>query len=57
MKHFSCGDVVPGSAAVFIAPTDDELFTHIGDRALTGHGTSELSPELVTAAKQHTTAA
>jgi len=47
MKRFSCGDVVPGCDASFVASTDHELMVAIGDHASADHGLTELSDELV----------
>lgn len=47
MKQFSCGDVVPGCAATFVARTDDDILTAVARHAADDHGLVEIPPSLV----------
>ena len=53
MKQFSCGDVVPGCTARFTAETESELLQQVAAHAASGHGITEVSPELVAAVRTH----
>jgi predicted small metal-binding protein len=46
MKHFACGDVVPGCDARFAFTTDDEILTAVAEHARTAHGIPQVSAEL-----------
>jgi predicted small metal-binding protein len=48
MKQFACGDVVPGCDATFTCETDDEILALVGDHAVSDHGITDISDELVT---------
>ncbi|CAN5806305.1 hypothetical protein BH24ACT15_BH24ACT15_27140 [soil metagenome] len=45
MKHFSCGDVVPGCQATFTGSTDDDVMQQVVAHAEEDHGMSSLPPE------------
>ncbi len=47
MKQFACGDVVPGCAATFSRPTEDELLADVGAHAAAEHGMTEVPPEVL----------
>jgi predicted small metal-binding protein len=47
VKRFSCGDVVPGCAATWVASGDDEILALVAPHAAEVHGLTALSPELV----------
>lgn len=47
MKQFSCGDVVPGCAATFVAPTEDDILAQVAQHAAADHGLVEIPAELV----------
>ena len=47
MKAFSCGTLVPGCAATFEAPSEDELLEKIAAHARDEHGMDEVPPEVV----------
>ncbi|CAN5507425.1 hypothetical protein BH18ACT1_BH18ACT1_03690 [soil metagenome] len=47
MKQFACGDVVPGCAATFERPTEDELMTDIAQHAAAEHGMQDIPPAVV----------
>lgn len=46
MKHFACGDVVPGCGATFSDPSEDELVQKVSAHAEETHGISSLTPEM-----------
>jgi predicted small metal-binding protein len=46
MKHFACGDLVPGCTATFSGSSVDEILEHVARHARADHGTTEVSPEL-----------
>ena len=50
MKTFRCGDVVPGCDAIF-SGSASEIETAVGEHAVTGHGLTDLTPELVSAVR------
>jgi predicted small metal-binding protein len=47
MKHFSCGDVIPGCAATFTAASDDELLGGVAAHATAAHGLVEVPADVV----------
>lgn len=47
MKHFACGDVVPGCDARFAFPTEGELLSAVATHAREAHGMSEVPDALV----------
>ncbi|MGI8574827.1 MAG: DUF1059 domain-containing protein [Egibacteraceae bacterium] len=47
MKHFACGDVVPGCAATFSAPTQQGILEQVAGHARRDHGLTEVGDELV----------
>lgn len=51
MKAFACGDVVPGCDARWVCSTEDEILADVGAHALSAHGLTELSPDLVRAVR------
>jgi len=51
MKQFSCGDVVPGCAAVFSAPDTEGILVKVTEHALRDHGLTSIPPELLGAVK------
>ncbi len=51
MKQFACGDVVPGCAATFSRPTEDELLADVGAHAAAEHGMNEVPPEVLAQVK------
>ena len=57
MKEFSCGDVVHGCKAKFRARSEEEILAHVAEHARNDHGLTHVSPELVSAVKQHIHAA
>ena len=46
MKHFRCGDVVPGCSATF-AGTEDQIFSEIAVHAREVHGMPAVPDHLV----------
>lgn len=42
MKHFRCGDVIPGCTGIFEAPDEDAILTAVAAHAEQGHGISDL---------------
>ena len=54
MKHFRCGDVVPGCGETFTG-TEDDVMTQVGAHAASDHGITEVGPELVDAVRTHMT--
>jgi len=51
MKTFACGDVVPGCDARFTSPNEDGILSAVADHAASGHGLTEVTPELVAAVR------
>ena len=47
MKHFKCGDVVPGCQWVTRSDDDQQLMQEIGVHARDAHGMDEVPPEVV----------
>jgi predicted small metal-binding protein len=47
MKHFACGDVVPGCDAQFAFPTEEELLHAVAEHARAAHGIEHVPDELV----------
>lgn len=46
MKHFACGDVVPGCDATFQAPTQQGILEQVAAHARRDHGLTEISDDL-----------
>jgi predicted small metal-binding protein len=46
MKHFRCGDVVPGCTRTFTG-TDEDILTQVALHARQDHGLVEIPSELV----------
>jgi predicted small metal-binding protein len=55
MKHFACGDVIPGCAAVFSAPSVDLLMEAVSLHARQDHGVTDITPDLVATITSHIT--
>ena len=53
MKHFACGDVIPGCSATFSAVDENGIFTQVGSHAAADHGVTDVTPELVAAVRSH----
>jgi predicted small metal-binding protein len=51
MKHFACGDVVPGCTVEFDGQTDDDILSAVGGHAAADHQLATVSPELVDAVR------
>ncbi|RBY93882.1 hypothetical protein DQ244_00425 [Blastococcus sp. TBT05-19] len=51
MKHFACGDVIPGCDATFTAPDEGGIFAQVGPHAAHAHGVTEVTPELQAAVR------
>ncbi len=49
MKRFSCGDVVPGCDATFVAETEPAILEQVGEHARQDHDITDVSPELANA--------
>lgn len=47
MKHFACGDVVPGCTATFTGESTDDILRQVGAHARADHGMASMPPELV----------
>ncbi len=47
LKQFSCGDVVPGCADTFLAPTEQDILSAVAEHAGADHGLIEVPPSLV----------
>jgi predicted small metal-binding protein len=47
MKSFSCGLVVPGCMATFVAPTEDDIVSQVAVHAREDHGMADVPPEVV----------
>ena len=54
---FSCGDVMPGCAASFEAPSAEELLAQVGDHAGAAHGLTEVTPDVLRQVKANITGA
>ncbi len=52
MKKFSCGDVVPGCSAAFMAPTDDDILAQVARHASEDHGLASVPDEIVDAVRR-----
>lgn len=46
-----CGDVMPGCAARFEAPTEEALLGEVAGHAAAEHGVTEITPEVLGAVK------
>lgn len=57
MKHFACGDVVPGCDARFAYPSEGELLGAVAVHARDDHGLTEVPDELVAQVRAHITEA
>jgi predicted small metal-binding protein len=51
MKHFACGDVVPGCTAEFEGNTDEDILSLVGAHAVADHELATVPPELVGAVR------
>jgi predicted small metal-binding protein len=51
MKHFACGDVVPGCTAEFDGARDKDILAAVGAHAAAHHDLATVSPELVAAVR------
>lgn len=49
--NMSCGDVIPGCAAVFEADTESELLREISAHAEKDHGISEIDDDTLSTVK------
>ena len=47
MKQFSCGLVVPGCMATFVAPTEDQIVEQVAVHAREDHGMTAVPAEVV----------
>jgi predicted small metal-binding protein len=47
----SCGDVMPGCAARFVADSEDDLFAQVAPHAETAHGIVEFTPDIIEAVR------
>ncbi|MFQ1001959.1 DUF1059 domain-containing protein [Modestobacter sp. SSW1-42] len=47
MKHFSCGDIVPGCGITFTAADEDGILTQVTAHATADHGLTEVPPALI----------
>ena len=47
MKHFACGDVVPGCTATFQTETEEELLAQVAAHARDEHGIETVTDDLV----------
>lgn len=46
MKHFSCGDIVPGCGAMLSGSTEDEVMQQLAEHAKEAHGMSSMTPHM-----------
>jgi len=51
MKHFACGDVIPGCGATFTGTTEDDVLRQAIDHARRDHGLQEIAPETIALAR------
>lgn len=52
MKRFACGDLMPGCAAHFTGPTDDDILAQVAQHARRDHGLTAIPDELVGQVRQ-----
>jgi predicted small metal-binding protein len=57
MKHFACGDVVPGCTRTFTESSDDRVLAAVARHAAADHGVAAPTAELVSAVRAHIRAA
>lgn len=53
MKRFSCGDVVPGCDATFLAADDGQILSSVAAHAARDHGMSDVPSSVVAAVRSH----
>jgi predicted small metal-binding protein len=46
MKHFKCGEIVPGCDWTIDGESEDEVLAEVGDHARVAHGMDEVPPEV-----------
>lgn len=51
MKHFACGDVIPGCGATFTGESDDDVLRQAMDHARRDHGMHDIPPEAIEQAR------
>jgi predicted small metal-binding protein len=51
MKHFACGDVIPGCGATFTGTSEDDVLRQAIDHARRDHGLQEIAPETIALAR------
>lgn len=46
MKHFNCGEIVPGCTWTIEAESDDQILAGVADHAREAHGMHDVPPEV-----------
>ena len=46
MKHFNCGEIVPGCEWTIDGESDDEILAGVADHARETHGMDEVPPDV-----------
>jgi predicted small metal-binding protein len=46
MKHFNCGEIVPGCGWTIEAESEDAVLAGVADHAREAHGMDEVPPEV-----------
>jgi predicted small metal-binding protein len=57
VKSFSCGAVVPGCMATFVAEDEDSILRQVAAHAHEDHGMTEVPPAVVEQVRLHIVAA
>ncbi len=52
MKTLACGEIMPGCAATFSGPSEDEILQQAGAHAVEVHGL-EVTPEVAELVRSH----
>jgi predicted small metal-binding protein len=47
MKRFACGDLMPGCAAHFTGPSDEDVLSQVAAHARRDHGLTTIPDDLV----------
>lgn len=53
MKHFACGDVVPGCQARFVCSSEEQLMAEVAEHARRDHGMASVPDEVVAKVREH----
>lgn len=52
MKHFACGDLVPGCDATF-SGSESQILGQVAEHARVDHGMTSISDELIAGVRAH----